>query len=283
MGSAGRPRWTPPRVVGVLNITEDSFSDGGLYLSPAAALDRAISLLDDGADIVDLGAIASNPDSRPVSIALEIERLDPVITTLQARGAAVSIDSFRPETQRYAIGRGVAFVNDIHGFPHADIYPELARAQCGLIAMHSVHGATHISRADHPVEHILDTIIRFFEGRLHRYAQAGIARERIILDPGMGYFLSANPAASFAALAGIGRLRQTFGLPVLVGVSRKSFLRTAIGRTSAADAGAATLAAELYAAMEGVDYIRTHDVAALCDGLRVFAALSSAPLSSADR
>jgi dihydropteroate synthase len=265
--------WVVPHIFGVLNITADSFSDGGVWLDPEAALTQAHALVEQGAHVVDIGAVASNPDAMAVPIAEEIRRLDPVITALHARGAAVSVDSFRPQTQLYALSRGVAFLNDIHGFPYSEIYSDLAGAASRLIIMHSVHGPAHISRADIPVGDIMDTILRFFEQRVRALAQAGIARSRMILDPGMGYFLGADPARSFAALAGVGRLRAAFGLPVLIAVSRKSFLRAVTGRANPEAAGPATLAAELYAALEGVEYIRTHDVAALRDALRIIAAI----------
>jgi dihydropteroate synthase len=261
-----------PKIFGVLNITEDSFSDGGAWLAPEAALTHAQHLVEAGADIVDIGAIASNPDAIAVPIAEEISRLAPVITALHACGAAVSVDSFRPETQLYALSRGVAFLNDIHGFPHRTIYPALAEAPCRLVVMHSVHGAAHVSRADVATGDIVEVILRFFEERVRTLTGAGIDRSRIILDPGMGYFLGAKPEASFAALAGLARLRAAFDLPVLVGVSRKSFLRAVIGREQS---GAATLAAEIYAALAGVDFIRTHDVGALHDGLRVIGAINA--------
>jgi dihydropteroate synthase len=267
--------WVMPKILGVLNITADSFSDGGAWLDPAAALGRAHALMEAGADVVDLGAIASNPDALAVPVDEEIGRLDPVITALHARGAAVSVDSFRPATQLYALTRGVAFLNDIHGFPHPEVYAAIAEAPCRLIVMHSVHGTRGISGGDVPVSDIMETIFRFFEERLRVLAQAGIDPSRLILDPGMGYFLGAQPETSFAALAGLQRLRSTFGLPVLVGVSRKSFLRAVTSRPRPSETGAASLAAELYAALAGVDYIRTHDVAALRDGLRVIAAIKA--------
>ncbi len=264
-----------PLILGVLNITSDSFSDGGAYLDPAAAIAQAHALLEAGADVVDLGAIASNPDSMQISIETEIGRLDPVIDMLQARGAAISVDSFRPATQRHAMARGVAFLNDIHGFVHPEIHAEIAAASCRLIVMHSIHGAAHVSRADIPVADIVDTVCRFLEDRIGVLERAGVDRARIILDPGMGYFLGANPAASFAALAGVPVMRARFGLPMLVGVSRKSFLRAATGRPDPRASGPATLAAEVFSALSGADFIRTHDVAALRDALAVLAAIQA--------
>ena len=261
-----------PRLLGIVNITDDSFSDGGRFLDQHAAVSQADTLLEAGADVIDLGAVASNPDSVRIPVRVEIERLAPVIEHLQALGALVSVDTFRPEVQTYALLRGVAFLNDIHGFPHATMYPALAASSCRLIAMHSLHGPNHITRADIPVPDVVDTIIRFFEERLAVLGRAGVARHRMIVDPGMGFFLGSNPSASFAALAGIDRMKRVLDLPLLVSVSRKSFLRHTTGRADATQAGPATLAAEIYAALRGADFIRTHDVAALADAMKILRA-----------
>ncbi len=236
--------------------------------------------------MIDLGAVASNPDARAVTTGEEIARLDPLITALQARGAAVSIDAFRADTQRHAMARGVDYLNDIHGFGDPALYADLARSECRLILMHSVHGTAPVTRTDAGPPHaspvapshappggpggVFARLEAFFGARLAAFDHAGIARERVILDPGMGYFLGPDPAASFTALRDIGRLKTRFGLPVLISVSRKSFLRRVTGRPEPARAGAATLAAELFAAAQGADYIRTHDPAALSDGLKVW-------------
>ena len=128
-------------------------------------------------------------------------------------------------------------------------------------------------------DEVWDRIHRFFGERLAALERGGIARERLILDPGMGLFLSTRPEASLRVLAGLGRLKREFGLPVLVSVSRKSFLRAITGRPAASEAGPATLAAELYAATAGADFIRTHDPAALRDGLKIASALHAAALT----
>ena len=211
-------------------------------------------------------------DSVRIPVQVEIERLEPVIAHLQMRGALISVDTFRPEVQTYALQCGVAFLNDIHGFPHATVYPALAASSCRLIVMHSLHGPDHITRADIPVPDVVDTITRFFEDRLAVLERAGIARHRMIVDPGMGFFLGSNPSASFAALAGIDRIKRALGLPLLVSVSRKSFLRHTTGRSDAMQAGPATLAAEIYAVLRGADFIRTHDVAALADAMKILRA-----------
>ena len=265
-----------PRIFGIVNLTEDSFSDGGRFLDPAAALAQARALLAAGADVVDLGAAASNVDAKPVSAGEEMRRLEPLLTALAADGAAVSVDSFLPAVQRFAIARGVAFLNDIEGFPDPAFYPELAAANCRLVVMHAVQGRGRAQRIELSAAEVWDRIAAFFAERVAALEQAGVARGRIVIDPGMGFFLSSRPEASLSVLSRLGELKRMFGLPVLVSVSRKSFLRAVAGHSSAAELGAATLAAELYAAEQGADYIRTHDTGALADGLRVTAALRAA-------
>ena len=262
-----------PCLVGIVNITEDSFSDGGRYLDPSDAIAHARALLAAGAQVIDLGAAASNVDAQPVGAAEEIRRLDPVIAGLAADGIEISVDSFLPEVQRFAIARGVAFLNDIQGFPDPSFYSELAAASCRLVVMHAVQGRGRAQRVELAAEEVWGRIYDFFGERLAALERAGIARERVILDPGMGFFLSNQPEASLRVLTGLGRLKRDFGLPVLISVSRKSFLREITGRASAVETGAATLAAEIYAVEIGADYIRTHDPGALADALKIMAAL----------
>lgn len=262
------------RIAGILNITADSFSDGGRFLAPDAALARAHAIFAEGADLIDIGPAASNPDAAPVTEAEEIARIAPVLDALADRLSSVSIDSFLPGTQRYAMARGVGYLNDIQGFPDPGLYAELAASPCRLIVMYSVQGKGRANRTDSLApEEATDRIIRFFETRLAALEAAGIARSRIILDPGMGFFLSPDPATSFRVLAELPRLKSAFGLAVLVSVSRKSFLRAVTGRP-AAESGPATLAAELFAAEHGADVIRTHAPGALRDALLIRAALN---------
>ncbi len=263
-----------PKILGIVNITEDSFSDGGKYLEPRSAIARALELVDDGADGVDLGAASSNPDAKHVAPDEEIRRLDAVVAALAERGIAVSIDTFKPEVQRWAAQRRVAYINDIGGFPDAAVYADLAHAECKLIVMHSVQRGRRATRVETDAAMVIDGMLRFFEERIAALERAGVRHDRLVLDPGMGFFLGANVEPSLHALAEIPRLKKTFGLPIHVSVSRKSFLGTLAGRGHD-ERGAATLAAELYAASHGVDFIRTHEVRALADGLKVLAALAN--------
>lgn len=260
------------QIFGIVNVTEDSFSDGGQYLTADKAYAHANALIDDGADILDIGPASSHPDARAVAPAEEIARLKTLVPPLLADGRVVSIDSFQPETQAWALDQGVAWLNDINGFARPEIYPQLAAAQTGLILMHAIQAKGIATRAAPPDGEIWAHIMRFFEARLTTLTQAGVARERLVLDPGMGFFLGNDPATSFSVLAGLAQLKAAFGLPVLVSVSRKSFLRAATGQP-VARIGAATLTAEIVAALAGVDYIRTHDVAPLRDARAVLAAL----------
>ncbi|HVZ90685.1 MAG TPA: dihydropteroate synthase [Rhizomicrobium sp.] len=261
-----------PILLGILNITEDSFSDGAKFLDPAAALAQARKLAAD-ADILDIGAASSKPDAIAVPPEVEIARLAPVVAAMREAGAPVSIDSFAPEVQSWALGQGADYLNDVRGFPAPQLYPALAGSTARLIVMFSVEGKGPATRLFVPAADLFARIERFFESRIETLVAAGVARERLILDPGMGLFLGSDPDASFTVLRRIADLKAAFGLPVLISVSRKSFLRRLVGR-AVPDIGPATLAAELYAAGQGADYIRTHDPAALKDALKVQGALA---------
>jgi dihydropteroate synthase type 2 len=262
-----------PQIVGIVNMTEDSFSDGGRYLDPEAAIVHARRLRGDGADVIELGPAASHPGSAPVTAAQEQRRLAPVLEQLAADGIPVSVDSFRPETQRFAISAGVAYLNDIHGFGDPDMYRALVASQCRLIVMHAIQAAGSATRVVTDSAAVWDGTRRFFARRLAALREAGISGDRLIIDPGLGYFLGSTPGPSLAALAGIRELKAAFGVPVLASPSRKSFLRALTGR-DITQSGPATLAAEVFAAWQGADYIRTHDVAATRDALTVLAAIA---------
>ncbi|MGZ5937203.1 MAG: dihydropteroate synthase [Rhizomicrobium sp.] len=258
------------KILGILNITEDSFSDGAKYLEPAAAIAHGRALVSDGADALDLGAASSNPDSKGVPAEVEISRLAPVVAAL--KGVALSVDSFAPAVQRWAIAQGVPFINDIQGFPDASFYPELAVSSATLIVMHSVQERGAATRVDVPPGEIMDRLSRFFDLRIAALEDSGIVRGRIVLDPGMGFFLGTNPETSLTVLRRLPELKSRFGLPVLVSVSRKSFLRRLAGR-DVQSAGAVSLAAELFAIRQGADYVRTHAPGALRDALLLEKAL----------
>ena len=258
----------PAKIFGIVNITEDSFSDGGLYLRPERAIERAREHRRAGAFAVDIGAASSHPDAERVSLEEEIRRLASVIPSLTKEGISVSVDSYHPEVQRFAMESGADFLNDIQGFSERSIYPVLAAYGGRLIVMHSIQRNGPADRTESDPQGIMDVIFRFFDDRIESMTGAGIDANRLILDPGMGFFLGTDPIVSVRVLQNIRAIKERFGLPVLVSVSRKSFLGNLTGR-SVSERGPSTLTAELFAVDGGADYIRTHDTAALRDALLI--------------
>jgi dihydropteroate synthase type 2 len=260
-----------PVVVGIVNITEDSFSDGGRYLAAEDAIAHARRLHAGGADVIELGPSSSHPDAAKVAPEQEIARLAPVMEALA--DLPLAVDSYHPATQQYAVAHGATYLNDIQGFPDPGRYDELAGYACRLVVMHSIQRLGPATKVHTDPQAIWPAIEQFFDERLAALESAGITRDRLILDPGLGYFLGNTPEPSLTVLANVGRLKARYDLPILISPSRKSFLRTLTG-TDLADIGPATLAAELHAATQGTDYIRTHDPKALSDALKVLAALT---------
>jgi dihydropteroate synthase type 2 len=261
------------QIVGIVNITEDSFSDGGRYLDPERAIAHARGLAAAGAEIVELGPASSHPDAATIPAELQIARLRPVLEALHAAQLRISVDATDPAVLRHALACGVDWLNDVRGFPDESFYPELASGRADLVVVHSLARAERADRTLASPRQVLDSIERFFEARLAALVRAGVAEERLIIDPGMGFFLGREPRASIAVLQRIAVLRARFGRPVLVSVSRKSFLRELTGSDLEA-IGPATLATELVAARSGAEWIRTHDVRALRDGLCIHDALA---------
>jgi dihydropteroate synthase type 2 len=264
---------TRPELVAIVNLGPESFSDGGLYADPVRAERHAREMLASCADWVELGAASSHPDAPDVSDAEEMARLDAVLDRLGDVLGRVVVDSCKPAVQRHCLARGVGAINDIDGFAEPELYDALARASCRLIVMHR-RGSAARARTAQAGEAAdgFDAIVSFLQARVEALQAAGVARERIWIDPGMGLFLGDEPGPSLAALRDIGRLKAALRLPVLISVSRKSFLGAISGR-AVHERAAATLAAELFAVERGADAVRTHDVVALADALAVRRAL----------
>lgn len=265
------------QIFGIVNITADSFSDGGKYLDPQAAISHAQDLLSQGAHVLDVGLASSHPDAGDVSAATEIARLESVWAGLKALGAPISVDSFQPATQRWAMAQGADWLNDINGFAEASLYDELADYNGKLVVMHAIQAKGIATREAPPEGDIWPIIFRFFEQRLEAFERAGIARDKLVLDPGMGFFLGNRPETSLEVLAGLNRLKRAFDVPVLVCVSRKSFLRalaspdeTPIG---VEQSGSISLAGEMLALEQQVDFIRTHAPEPLAQAVRLRRAL----------
>lgn len=253
-----------PLVVGIVNITSDSFSDGGRFLDPTAAMAHAKELLRDGADIVELGAASSNPNAGVVTAKEEIVRLTPVLDALS--GTRISIDTAKAEVQRFAMTREVEIINDVAGFPDHTLYPDLAASRAKLVVMHSISDSDRAIKAERTVEEVFESIRHFLAIRIQALLQAGVSKERIIVDPGMGFFLSTLPEPSFAVLERLQVLKQEFSLPMMISVSRKSFLRRG-AELGSDELRARTLEAELLAVKNAADYIRTHEPKQLKEAL----------------
>lgn len=253
-----------PAVMGVLNLTPDSFSDGGQFTVPERALAQARQMIAEGADIIDIGAESTRPyGSEPVSAEEELQRLRPVLPDVVALGVPVSIDSMKSAVVAWALDQGAAIANDVWGLQRD---PGMA----GLIAERGVPVIImHNRDSADPAIDIMQDIANFFAASLDIAARAGIASARIVLDPGIGF--GKTPEQSMTALARLSEL-QTFGLPLLVGASRKRFISTVTPSEPQQRLGG-SIAAHLLAADHGARIIRTHDVAETVQALRVTAAI----------
>lgn len=257
-----------PIVMGVLNVTPDSFSDGGRFLDPVDAIDQARRMIAEGADVLDIGAESTRPygGAAAVPIAEEMRRLGPVLPAVVGLGVAVSIDTMKAEVAAWALAAGAAIVNDVWGLQRDG---ELAR----VIAQHAVPVIImHNREAADPAIDIVADICAFFSRSLDIAARAGIARQNIVLDPGIGF--GKTPEQSLTAIARLPELKS-FGLPLLVGASRKRFIDTVSPAPPDQRLGG-SIAAHLLAVAGGAAIIRTHDVAETVQALRVAAAIGSA-------
>ena len=256
-----------PQLMGIVNATPDSFSDGGRFLRPEAALAEARRHIDGGAAIVDIGAESTRPGFASISEDEELARLRPVLTGLVAGlDVAISIDTTKAAVARVALEAGAALVNDQWGLQGDPAMAEvIAEAGAGVVLMHNRTGIDEA--AD-----VLDDMCRFFDRSLAIAQAAGIARDGILLDPGIGFGKSKRQ--NIRALgAGVAALRRTFGLPVLVGCSRKSLFAALIGATRVEDRLVGTLAANLAAVAHGAGVLRVHDCAEHRDAIAVTRAI----------
>ncbi len=253
-----------PAVMGVLNITPDSFSDGGQFIAPERALAQARRMIAEGADIIDIGAESTRPyGAEPVSADRELKRLQPILADVVALGVPVSIDSMKSAVVAWALDAGASIANDVWGLQRDPAMAALLAARrAPVIVMHNR------DRADAGID-IMQDIAGFFARSIEIATRAGISRENIVLDPGIGF--GKTPEQSMIALA---RLREldAFGLPLLVGASRKRFI-SSVSPSEPHQRLGGSIAAHLLAAEGGARMIRTHDVAETVQALRVAAAI----------
>ncbi|WP_245476463.1 dihydropteroate synthase [Bradyrhizobium sp. Leo170] len=253
-----------PAVMGVLNVTPDSFSDGGRFTAPEQALAQARKMVADGADIIDIGAESTRPyGSQPVSVEEELRRLQPVLADVVSLGVPVSIDSMKSDVVAWALDHGALIANDVWGLQRdAGMAPLVAAQHVPIIIMHNR------DQADPSID-IMKDVSAFFARSLDIAAKAGISADQIVLDPGIGF--GKTPQQSMMVLARLAELRA-FGLPLLVGASRKRFISTVTPSEPHQRIGG-SIAAHLIAAQSGAQIIRAHDVAETVQALRVAAAI----------
>ena len=254
--------------MGIVNITPDSFSDGGLFHDPDVAFRHAITMFDDGADIVDLGGESTRPGASALDVAEELRRTIPVIERLVTAGTrAISIDTRHAVVAGAALDAGAAWVNDVSGLADPALAGVASRGD-GLVVMHNrLAGFAPVEDDVHYDDVVTDVCTEL--SRLVNVAVAGgVARERVVIDPGLGF--GKTVAGNIALMRSVGRL-QTIA-PVLLGPSRKRFLGAIAGIDAAADRDAATIGACLVAAEQGCDIVRVHDARGVRQALAVFAA-----------
>ena len=253
-----------PLLMGIVNVTPDSFSDGGQFLAQGAAVRHALQLAEDGADILDIGGESTRPGAERVSVYEELKRVVGVISELRPQtDCLISIDTTKAEVARQALAAGADIVNDISGLTFDSAMPDVcAESDCGVIAMH-ILGTPQTMQADPQYDDVADDVTAWLQKRLVDLTQHGIKAERIALDPGIGFGKTADHNVEL--LSSISTLRS-LGRPVLIGHSRKRFLAKVLGRP-VEERSAGTIGVAIAAAEQHADMLRVHDVRSTKDAL----------------
>lgn len=263
---------TRPVVMGIVNVTPDSFSDGGRYAAPGAAIERALEMAEQGAGLLDIGGESTRPGAPPVSVETELERVIPVVEALAKRSAVpVSIDTRKPEVMEAAIRAGATLINDVGALRAPGALEVAARTGVAVCLMH-MQGEPGSMQADPRYTHVVAEVRQFLADRVAACNAAGIASDRLVLDPGIGF--GKRLEHNLALLAHLPELGVS-GCPLLVGVSRKSLFGTLLGRELSGRL-AGGVAMTTAAVLAGVRIIRTHDVPATVDAVKVAVALQAA-------
>jgi dihydropteroate synthase len=257
-----------PKVMGIVNVTPDSFSDGGQFSSADKAIAHAHHLVAEGADILDIGGESTRPGAKPVSLDQELSRVIPVIEGLSSIGVPLSIDTYKPEVMRAAIIAGVDIVNDVCALQEPNALEIVAASNVGVCLMH-MQGRPQTMQQDPQYQDVVEDVCDFLKLRLAAAEHAGIAKAKITLDPGFGF--GKRTAHNLALLDGLSTLKK-LGAPLLIGLSRKSVL----GQVAGANVNErlyASVAASVIAVMKGANIVRVHDVKATVEALRVASAV----------
>jgi dihydropteroate synthase len=253
-------------VMGILNVTPDSFSDGGRFQSLEFAVSRAEEMIAEGVDLIDIGGESTRPGAPAVPLAQELERVLPVLYALRDLGKPLSVDTYKPQVMREAILAGADMINDVNAFRAPGALEAVAGSDCGLCVMH-MQGQPHDMQRDPQYENVVNEVIDFLKQRVDAMVAAGIERDRICIDPGFGFGKTVEH--NFALLQNIGKMQQVLNLPVLAGLSRKSMIGAATGK-SVEKRLAGNLAGALAAVAQGARIVRVHDVDETVDALKVW-------------
>lgn len=256
-----------PLVMGIVNVTPDSFSDGGKHLDRRAAIMGARQMLEYGADILDIGGESTRPGARPASLSEELDRVLPVIEALSGEGVPLSVDTQKPEVMRAAIAAGASIINDVNALQAPGALAAIAASQAGVCLMH-MQGTPGTMQSDPHYDDVLVEVREFLVDRADACDAMGIARSRIVIDPGFGF--GKTLAHNLTLLRELDRFLET-GYPILAGISRKSMLGALTGR-DVQDRLAASVSAALLAAQKGAKILRVHDVRETVDALKIWQA-----------
>jgi dihydropteroate synthase len=252
-------------VLGIVNVTPNSFSDGGKYLDAARAIDHGLRLREEGADLVDVGGESTRPGADAVALDEELRRVIPVVEALAREGIAVSVDTMKPEVMRAAIDAGCAVVNDVNAFRAPGAVEAVAAAGVGLIAMHMQGTPETMQKAPH-YDDVVAEVGAFLRERARALEAAGVASERIAIDPGFGF--GKTREHNVELFRGLPVL-ASMGYPVLAGLSRKRLIGDITGR-ALDDRVAGSVAAALLAVQNGARLVRVHDVRETVDAMKVW-------------
>ena len=256
--------------MGIVNVTPDSFSDGGQHLRRDAALAHAHQLIHEGADILDIGGESTRPGALAVGVQEELDRVMPVIESLRGAPVPLSIDSCKPEVMRAALAAGAGMVNDINALQQPEALTAVAASDAAVCLMHK-QGSPQTMQAQPQYQDVVAEVLQFLRARLAAAEAAGIARVRIVVDPGFGF--GKTLVHNLALLRGLDEFNE-LGVPVLAGLSRKSMLGTITGQ-DVEHRVHASVAAALLAVQHGAKIVRVHDVRATVDALKVWQAVNT--------
>lgn len=260
-----------PLLMGIVNVTPDSFSDGGNWFEPENAVEHALKLATDGADILDIGGESTRPGAAPVDLHEELRRTIPVVQRVRDQSPLpISIDTYRAEVARQALDAGATIVNDISGLTFdPQMINVCAASDCGIVCMH-IQGTPQTMQIEPRYDDVVAEISAFFSERIQTLADGGIDPQRVVLDPGIGFGKTADH--NLEILSHIAAFRR-LGRPVLIGHSRKGFLKKLLNRP-VDERLFGTIGVAIAAAMQGADILRVHDIAAVRDAITAWQAVA---------